>query len=83
MTDTAMALPVRPEFESAIEDFSVERAKFKEGGQVLDQSGRLYAAFLDSAQLLGGENVIRLYPRYSSGIVSDESIREIIEETQK
>jgi hypothetical protein len=83
VTDTAMALPVLPEMEPAIEDFAIERAKFKEGGQVLNQAGAMYQAFLDSVQILGGKNVIKMYPSYSYGLVNDESLRDIIEDNQK
>lgn len=75
VTDTADDLPIRPEYEAAIEDYCVERATFKEGGQELGQAGALYEYFLDSVQLAAGRNVIRMYPKYSRANISDESLR--------
>lgn len=83
VTDSAMTLPVRPEYESAIEDFCVERATFKEGPSELEQAGSHYKNFLDKVQQASGRNVIRMYPRYSSGIVSDDNLREQVESGTK
>lgn len=75
VADASDDLPVRPEYEAAIEDYCVERATFKEGGQPLGQAGTLYEHFLDSVQLASGRNVIRMYPKFSLAKVSDESLR--------
>jgi hypothetical protein len=79
VTDTAMALPVRPVYESAIEDYCVERATFKEGPSELEQAGALYRSFLDQVQQASGRNIIRMYPRFSSGIIADDNLREEVE----
>jgi hypothetical protein len=79
VADSATALPVRAEYESAIEDFCVERATFKEGPSELEQSGALYKSFLDKVQQLSGRNVIRMYPRYAAGDLADDNMRVKIE----
>jgi hypothetical protein len=76
VTDGAWPLPVRPEYESAIEDFCVERAQFKEGPSELEQAGRHYKSFIDVVQQSSGRNVIRMYPRYSSGIIAEDNLRD-------
>lgn len=83
VTDDATDLPVRPEYESAIDDFCVERATFKEGPSELEQAGPLYKTFLDKVQQSSGRNVIRMYPRFSIGIISDDAMREQVEEGDK
>jgi hypothetical protein len=76
VTDTAMALPVRPEYEGAIEDFCVERATFKEGPSELGQAERHYQSFLEQVQGCSGRNVIRMYPRYTAGVIGDDNLRK-------
>lgn len=84
VTDAAVALPVKAEYESAIEDYCVERATFKEGGPELQQVGFLYRSFLRSVQDAAGRNVIRMYPVYSCGQVDpSESLRPQVEEKQQ
>lgn len=83
VTDSAMSLPVRPEYEDSIDDYCVERATFKEGPSELEQSGALYKSFLDKVQQSSGRNVIRMYPRFSTGSVADTGLREQVEEGAK
>lgn len=83
VTDTAMSLPVRPEYESAIDDYCVERATFKEGPSELEQTGALYRNFLDKVQQSSGRNVVRMYPRFSTGTVAETGLREQVEEGVK
>ena len=76
VTDSAISLPTRPEYDGAIEDYCVERATFKEGASEMYQAGSHYKSFLYQVQQASGRNVIRLYPRYSDGVVSGDSLRE-------
>jgi hypothetical protein len=79
MEDDDDALPVRPEYEAAIENYVVERATFKSGGAELNQVAALYAEYLDSAKEISGRNILRQYPRYAAGVVDNESMRENLE----
>lgn len=83
VTDAAVALPVPAEYESAVEDFCVERATFKEGPSEMEQAGRHYQRFLEQVQEISGRNVIRMYPRYSSGVVGEDNLREQVEGGEK
>jgi hypothetical protein len=83
VTDSAMDLPTRPEYDGALEDYCVERATFKEGPSELEQASRHYKNFLDQVQECSGRNVIRMYPRYSSGVVGDDNLREQVEDGAK
>jgi len=76
VTDSSDPIPVRAELESAIEDYCVERATFKEGAAGMVQVGPLYKNFLDKAQQEAGRNVIRMFPRFSMGVVSEESLKQ-------
>jgi|GEM_PF-3036219 hypothetical protein len=76
VTDNSDPLPVRAELESAIEDYCVERATFKEGPSEISQVGNLYKNFLDKVQAESGRNVIRMFPRFSVGVVADDGLRE-------
>lgn len=58
VTDSAMAIPASAEYESAIQDFCVERATFKEGVQELYQASSLYKEFLESIQTRSGRQVL-------------------------
>lgn len=62
--DAAIPLPVRSEYERAIEDFIVARAMFKEGGAEFEQANLFYARFLDTVQQLSGRNILRRYPAW-------------------
>jgi hypothetical protein len=62
--DPTFFLSIRPEYETAIEDYMVHRAMFREGGPELDQMEPFYARFLDAVQQLSGRNVIRRYPAW-------------------
>ena len=57
VTDSAMAIPASAEYESAIENYCVERATFKEGVQELYQASSLYNEFLESIQTKSGRRV--------------------------
>jgi hypothetical protein len=62
VTDAAVALPVRPEYERCLEDYIVSRALFKEGGAETHQGLAFYDRFLDTVTQLTGRNVLRSYP---------------------
>jgi hypothetical protein len=64
IVDGATNLIIRPEYESAIEDYMVHRAMFREGGPEVDQMEPFYARFLDQVQQLSGRNIIRRYPAW-------------------
>lgn len=79
VTDSGASLPVKPEYENAIEDFCVQRATFKEGPSELNQSNELYTNFLNNVQRASGRSVIRLYPSYVSASLSDDNMRDPVE----
>lgn len=62
--DSNMELSIRPEYESAIEDYMVHRAMFREGGPEMDQLEPFYGRFLDQVQQLSGRNIVRRYPAW-------------------
>ena len=64
VTDAAVALPVRPEYERCLEDFVVGRALFKEGGAEAQQGLAFYNRFLDAVGQLTGRNLLRSYPAW-------------------
>jgi hypothetical protein len=80
LEDDSTALPIRAEYEPAIEDFVFERAKFKDGGPDLDQASQAYSHFLDAVQEISGRNIASMHPRYSSGLVADGGLREQVEQ---
>ena len=64
ISDSSMTLSIRPDYESAIEDYMVHRAMFREGGPEIDQMEPFYGRFLDQVQQLSGRNIIRRYPAW-------------------
>ena len=76
MSDDTTELPVRSEYEDAIEDYCIERAMFKEGGPELTQASPLYESFLEVCQELSGRNINRMHPQFSQGKVADDTHRE-------
>jgi hypothetical protein len=77
VTDSSASdIPVRDEFEDAIENFCVERAMFKEGGPELAQAHTMYEAFLEDGQELSGKNINRMHPQFSQGKVADDTLRD-------
>jgi hypothetical protein len=76
VTDNEDPIPVRAELESALQDYCVERATFKEGAAGLEQVAPLYKHFLEKAQQEAGRNVIRMFPRFAVGVVSEESLKQ-------
>jgi hypothetical protein len=79
VTDTAMDLPIRPEYDNAIQDYVIERAMFKEGGAELAQQNILYKDFIETAQQLSGRNIAKMFPRFTYGVVGDTALREKVE----
>jgi hypothetical protein len=76
--DVALNLPVRPEYERAVEDFIVSRAMFKEGGAEFQQALIYYTRFIEAVQELSGRNVIRSLPSWDirESKLSETSLRE-------
>jgi hypothetical protein len=76
--DVDLNLPIRPEYERAIEDFIVCRGMFKEGGAEFQQALVYYSRFIDAVQELSGRNVIRSLPSWDirEGKLSETSLRE-------
>jgi len=66
ITDGAVDLLIRPEYESALEDYMIHRAMFREGGAEVDQMEPFYARFLDMVQQLSSRNIIRRYPAWDT-----------------
>lgn len=66
VTDAAVALPVRPEYERCLEDYVVSRAMFKEGGAEAQQALVFYNNFLDTVAQLTGRNIVRSYPAWDA-----------------
>lgn len=83
VADDDTDLPIREEYEPALEDAVVERATFKEGGSDLAQAAPLYQSALDAVQELSGRNIIKSYPRFVTGIANDDGLREGVEGGQK
>lgn len=79
LTDSNTDLPIRPEYDNAIQDYVVERAMFKEGGAELAQAAALYKDFIENAQQLSGRNIARMAPRYSKAVVADDTLRGKVE----
>jgi hypothetical protein len=78
VTDAAVALPIRPEYERALEDYMVSRAMFKEGGAEFQQGVTYYNRFLDAVQQLSGRNILRAYPQWDvkETKISETTLRE-------
>jgi hypothetical protein len=76
VTDSSESLPCRDEYVPIIEDFSVERATFREGGYELNHASGLYTNFIAVSQDLSGRNVASSFPRYVWGGGEPESLRE-------
>lgn len=80
VTDTAMDLPTRPEYDNAIQDYVIERAMFKEGGAELAQQGLLYKDFIETCQQMSGRNITRMHPRFTYAVVADNVSRDKLEQ---
>jgi len=72
-------LPVRPEYEQCIEDWCVERAAFKTGGQLLATYRPQYEGFLNMAQRIRGMEIAHLEPLLPEGAVDGGGVKERIE----
>jgi hypothetical protein len=78
MLDVELDMPVRPEYERAIEDFMVSRAMFKEVGAEFQQALVYYGRFAEAIQQLSGRNIIRSLPSWDviESTLSRTSVRE-------
>src|SRR5919109_1947201 len=61
-TDGTTALPLPSEYDSALEDYVVGRALFKEGGPEVAEGAALHKRFLDTVQELAGRRSVQNYP---------------------
>lgn len=55
---------LRVEYHTALEDFIVARAMFKEGGAEFAQAVSMYNRFIDTVQQLSHRNIVRRYPAW-------------------
>ena len=69
-------MPIRPEYVQCIEDWCVERAAFKEGGQLLATYRNQYEQFLSIAQRIRGISIIKLKPQLPQGVVGEGGLKE-------
>lgn len=79
VTDAAVALPVRAEYERCLEDYVVSRGLFKEGGAEAQQGLAFYKSFLDTVAQLTGRNIVRSYPSWDARPatqISETTLRE-------
>ena len=76
LDDGISRLPIRPEYEQCIEDWCVERAAFKEGGQLLATYGSQYEHFLNMAQRIRGIDIIKMRPQLPLGVVDNDGLKE-------
>lgn len=86
VADAAVPIPLRPEYERALEDYVVGRALFKEGGAEFQQGLVCYNRFLDVVQQLSGRNILRSYPAWDvqpETKTSETTLRESVEPTAK
>jgi len=82
VTDAAVALPVRPEYERPLEDYIVSRALFKEGGAEFQQGTEIYNRYVDAVNQLAGRNVLRAAPLWETkeAKTSETTLRGGVEE---
>jgi len=80
LDDGICRMPIRPEYEQCIEDWCVERAAFKEGGQLLSTYGGQYEQFLTMVQRIRGIEIIKMRPLIPKGVVDHVGLKERVEE---
>ena len=80
VADDSTDLPIRPEYDNAIQDYVIERAMFKEGGAELAQQGLLYKDFISTAQQMSGRNITKMHPLFTYAVVADNATREKVEQ---